>query len=74
MNGDGTAPAKRTEVIIEIHQGEDSEGNYRAMQGHATRAFNKRYRFKEAESLGLLDKDGEIWRYQYVIIGDYQEV
>jgi hypothetical protein len=63
----------KTEVIIEIHQGEGSEGNYRAMQGHATRAFMKKYRCHDAESLGLIEIDGEIWRYQYVIYGDYWE-
>lgn len=65
---------QRTEVIIEVHKGEDSEGNYRAMQGHATRALMKKYRYQDAESLGLLEQDGEIWRYQYVIIGDYKEI
>jgi hypothetical protein len=64
---------KRTEVIIEIHHDENSEGTYRTMQGHATKAFMKKYAANESESLGLLERDGDIWRYQYVIYGDYRE-
>ena len=58
---------KRTEVVIEIHHDEDAQGNYRVMQGHATRAFMRKYPGADAESHGLLERDGETWRYLYVI-------
>lgn len=58
------------QVVIEVHHDPETEGNYRVMQGHATRAFMRKYPNADAESHGLLDKDGDTWRYLYVIYGD----